>query len=501
MTKVQLEYCQEMKERLKKYDIVGEWENSEKSRKQKIDINLNEQKTGIKSKEKKSYAIPDKLKKDCENIFGINWEDSAEEIEKFYKEKENDTNRAFLLWKKLLRRLSEPREMNFQLLEALSGRIDNNRFEIGIPRKIREIYSDVLKDVNNFLSGSNWIYEKDLWRALAYHIYISEFKIDDKIKYQNAPLYEKKEYLNIPINTQFEYKKQSFYIYPNIGGGILNKIYLDKKFGEVFLKNQKAFDDEGRYTGKEKGTNFITLRQGLENTLSGHVGAADAWFLKNVFDPEFLVDIYETLKDSKSINFNDYTLIWIFCHCSCPTVRLLLWEAFKPCYIYIRNYLKNDIGIMDFFFEEVKRIIREVNNKFWCMENFTAFFFDKYKISGDEIEKMIPDLKESFEKGDDFPFFYKDKQEDKHDERSMETYIDYLPSGSGVGNQKEDLCIKKVTYAVMSALQEIWTDKREQTQKDIKICDNVFELQQSYQGRLFKHYLNRSRKLYKTTSG
>lgn len=76
---------------------------------------------------------------------------------------------------------------------------------------------------------------------MAYHDYVSNFKIGKDEIAEERPFYDRENYLNLPIDLKVQEELNGIFIYafPEIGGGFINKAHWkasNTNFRNIFLK-------------------------------------------------------------------------------------------------------------------------------------------------------------------------------------------------------------------------------------------------------------------------
>lgn len=393
-------------------------------------------------------------------------------------------------------------------------------YEKNVPETIRAVYLKATENLKVIYDGSWDLYMKDILRAVAYHEYLSDFKLN-RTDLKSGPLfYDKTEYENIPIDLEVCVDEDIWCAFPAIGGGLLSEEYINNKdcmFKNIFKKGELEFDLSGGYKGKkEKGISYSILYNEGKNIIENLGPDADVWFFKNVLDPELFTSLYLAI-GGVSIRRYDYNLIWSLCKCKCPSIRLYIFEAIKPCYLYIRE-IKNDLkrNYMEFLRERVDSTVRDINVKFESMVNLTALCLEKYSIRSKAIIAGLRGLDELFKNGDDFPLIFGSKGEavklgEKSEDEMIKGMItDVKKDGGDEGDKGEknkveqfenktakryheymlrdvESSMNKIEYAVITALHEQWT--RSEVEGSLEKDSNKVEeeFQDGFKSRLYWH--------------
>lgn len=388
------------------------------------------------------------------------------------------------------------------------------RIDLNVPEAIRDIYQRSMDNLEVFLQGAWWVYEKDVLRAVSYHVYVDNYKTSNDEIVIGGPYYERESYLNLPIDMKIDLESSNrpCYVCPEIGGGIINKAHWcgsKTNFRSIFLKNSAEFEISRKYNIKrEKGINYEFLREGIEDITANIKSQADIWFLKNVLDPELFTCVYLALKGN-SILQCDRELIWILSGCKCPSIRLYVLEAIMPCYRYVKELFKSDDVIMNFLLEKLSLVIDKINIIFQNMVNTAAFCFRNYPMGGKEKAKDSK-LKEVFQQGDDFPFLFENtdteliqhsedwlvsggggictytsedeevKRKPEHRTSVSKTYSEYML-------KTDELCMNKIAYCVITALNEQWNLSARKKDEKRDFEEEMVKIQRAYNTRLLYH--------------
>lgn len=405
---------------------------------------------------------------------------------------------------------------SFYLFEALCGIPFKPQYkDINLPESIHDIYQRSMDNLKIFRQGDWWIYEKDVLRAVAYHDYVSDFKISKDEIVKGGPFYDREKYLNLPIDLKVQVESNDivYYVFPEIGGGIINKLHwYDSKtsFRNIFLKEYMEFGPSGEYKHiKKKGINYEILRNGIKDITAKPMSLADVWFFKNIFDPELFTCIYLALK-GRSILTCDYSLIWILSGCKCPSIRLYVFEAIKHCYLYIREFIGPNDKSMEFLLKELTTIVDSINNIFQNMVNITSFCLKRYSTSSEDAIANNSKIKKAFQRGDDFPFLLetndieliqshknlpenggkgickgsskgeKVKRKSENGMNISKGYCEYMP-------ETAELSMDKIAYCVITALNEQWglSVRKKEERKDFE--ESAVKFQEQYNSRLLYH--------------
>ncbi|GAA6293186.1 hypothetical protein F220043C3_16200 [Enterocloster asparagiformis] len=385
-----------------------------------------------------------------------------------------------------------------------------------VPEFIRSSYQSIRDNLRIFLKQTWWVYEKDVLRAVAYHDYVSNFKIGKDGFVERRPFYDRENYLNLPIDLKVQEELNGAFIYafPEIGGGFINKAHWNDSntnFRNIFLKEHIEFGQSGEYNGeKEKGINYRILRREIQDITTNTMSLADIWFFKNVFDPELFTSVYLALKGT-NIRQYDYKLIWILSKCKCPSIRLYIFEAIKPCYLYIRKYMKSERGSIEYLLDKLTSIVDCINIIFQEMVNVTSVCFHKYETSSEEAVLHKSKLKEAFQRGDDFSYvfqnymelepcptdllkngikgictFSSDSEEVKRKPTNRidtaKTYHDYMLDEVEVKPSMD-----RIAYGVITALNEQWTTSEREKYERRDFEKRTVKFQEQYNSRLHDH--------------
>lgn len=381
-----------------------------------------------------------------------------------------------------------------------------------IPKPIEELYQQALDSLRLLCQKSWCLYAKDVLRAVAYHTCLKNIVLKENDFSETIPMYDKKEFLNLPIDLEFQIDdKKMWYIGQSIGGGIFEKIHRGNKnndwnFRFIFKKEKLEFDSTGYFAkDKEKGLGYDNLKKAVKELTSQALTAADIWFIKNVLDLE-LITATDFIKSKGNLRRDDYKLLWILCGCKCPSIRLYLFEAIKHCYTYVRNYIKPNQDYIEFIMDDLECIVRAINENFQTMASVANFYICEYSKDEALIDNCNDRFNRAFDKGDDFLFIMSgsgymishvepdiknviplkkkigEVQEPSEDTGQMEKksthkYYEYLPVG------KNDT--GKIAYGVITGLNEQW-----HMPKDIKQMEDYSSavvFQEDFANRLLSY--------------
>lgn len=498
MTKEELnEYRNEIQKQLKKYDIAI-------------------------ASDSKNYK---QIKQGFNDLFKVGWDDCINRLKEISQDQKNIAD----LWREIQIIFTDKTEFSFSLYHAMNGGMQGTIYSrTDIPRNLQAIYEKTIENVQ-LLNRIEVIYSKDVMRAVAYHMYIEQLNLETEDVIIHSSLLEITEYQNMPINPCITLSKSvrsssNCYVFPDICGGLLEKIYVEDipktNWRSVFRKKEPAYNkNPPRIWEYAKGINS-QIRKELLTDISNTIGsAADIWFFKNVFDPELTVDIFKMVKQSNEsptsglkVKAVEYNLIWNLCECNCPSVRLYLFEAIKPFYIFVKKYIHSDSDAMAILWKLVSNAIQEINFKFMIMVCFTFSCFKECGVTLSGINEAGIGTEDSFRCGDDFGFiennefhsmpsdmvgFVPARVEHGLDKMIKDTeqpspgkkYVEHIEE-EFCKQGDEASCLNKIAFATMSALQERWEGNREKTALEAEDYEWVINLQSDYQYRLLKHLKN-----------
>lgn len=375
-----IHYEKEIKQRLEKYDVLKQ------STKQNID---------------KAF------KESVENIY-----------QEVIKESNVQSKEQIAVWIfQILFNAQSKQHWNMFSTISAYGYCPPQRRPIGISQELEALYSASEDNCSLLIDDTNswWLYGKDVLRALSYREWVEQFSLKtEDIEISRPKDFDYEEYQNFPvwIGIHAENAQNKIaYISLSICGGLLGKELQSekKKYLLGLFKREKVENDTLRYAKKEKGIPFSSLARFLKEPKTEELSPADIWFLKNVFDPELTVSIGSMLGE-RSITDEDRKMIELLSQCRPVSVRLYLFEAVKAMYRYTGDHLKEGrkAAHKKDIYEEMGQLlsdtIDEVNSMFGDLTAKVEFILKHIGVSAERVYMHSEGLKNSFLRGDDFPF-------------------------------------------------------------------------------------------------
>ena len=418
----------------------------------------------------------------------------------------------------------DPNLHSIQLFQVMSGIQISTPFFIGgkIPGEIRGLYAAFWKNASLFTyKGNAWyIYRKDVLRAIAYHDWIQSMHLSgEDIEIVRPADITPDRYKNIPVwpTVRIErdrYGEKEARIFLSIGGDILGRKFWEQVYlRNLFIRQNEEYDEAGNMEGagsletKTKGVPYKNLRRAVQEIGKKKLTAADVWFFKNTIDPELIIGMCEIIGE-RNVVAEDYQLIWLLCKCRPASIRLYLLEAIKPAYGYIATYLKGGVNrkqreiIFTSLFDLLNEIIEKINGIFTETALEVRAILGSQKVSAAEFYESEVDLKRSFQSGDDFPFIERSEVElsqnenrivnrngeveyistsengennrvsSRRDGEEAKSYADYLPEKIRTNAGTPD----RISYAVITALNKQWGNRDVEqgagTQLDLRAAED-----------------------------